>query len=263
MKIILSRKGFDSENGSVASPIISGRPVSLPIPTGDYPSETKYRDLDLGAYAEKSGKSNCRADSYCHYDPMFEKERCAFGQSGQMQEGHLRKECVGEGDVFLFFGWFANRDEGDHHRIFGYLKVEKVNLLGANPSEDDQPTGFSERHPHTIPDKCWENKAKGYNTLYVGEGCTANTVHKSLRLTEPNNPNKSIWRVPRWLHDAKLTYHMRLQSRWEPLENPEFMRLQSVYKGQDFVANLANLSDDDREKAHKWLEEILAAIKDG
>jgi hypothetical protein len=33
VKLILSRKGFDSAAGGVPSPLIDGRPVSLPIPT--------------------------------------------------------------------------------------------------------------------------------------------------------------------------------------------------------------------------------------
>lgn len=45
MKIILSRKGFDSSAGGVASPILpGGEMISLPIPeTGDPPAAT-YRD---------------------------------------------------------------------------------------------------------------------------------------------------------------------------------------------------------------------------
>jgi hypothetical protein len=39
MKIIFSRKGFDTTFGGVPSPIIHGVPYSLPIPTGEYPSK--------------------------------------------------------------------------------------------------------------------------------------------------------------------------------------------------------------------------------
>ena len=35
MRVILSRKGFDSGAGGVPSPIIDGRPVSMPIPQED------------------------------------------------------------------------------------------------------------------------------------------------------------------------------------------------------------------------------------
>jgi hypothetical protein len=44
MKIIFSRKGVDSAAGRCASPLLAGRPLSLPIPTR-MPTATKYRDL--------------------------------------------------------------------------------------------------------------------------------------------------------------------------------------------------------------------------
>ena len=43
MKVILSRKGFDSSNGGCPSPILpDGTLLSLPIPTDD---RDKYEDL--------------------------------------------------------------------------------------------------------------------------------------------------------------------------------------------------------------------------
>ena len=44
MKVILSRKGMDSESGRVASPILpDGTLLSLPIP--DRKSKKKYEDI--------------------------------------------------------------------------------------------------------------------------------------------------------------------------------------------------------------------------
>ena len=46
IKVIFSRKGFDSQNGGMASPIYDSAPISLPIP---YPSSTiAYEDQGLG-----------------------------------------------------------------------------------------------------------------------------------------------------------------------------------------------------------------------
>jgi hypothetical protein len=46
MKIILSRKGFDSAYGGYPSPILpSGEMVSLPIPSDD---AIRYSDLKIG-----------------------------------------------------------------------------------------------------------------------------------------------------------------------------------------------------------------------
>ena len=52
MKFILSRKGFDSSNGGIASPILpDGTMLSLPIPVSGYPrrkeKEYSYRYSDF------------------------------------------------------------------------------------------------------------------------------------------------------------------------------------------------------------------------
>ncbi len=176
MKIIFSRKGFDSGSGGAPSPIIDGRPTSLPIPTLQMPSITTYADLGLGAIVEqvtrhiKAGKGRIAGASLCHHDPMFEGGRCAFGQSGAAQ-GHLSNNGIGAGDVFLFFGLFANLDDNDrHHRIFGYLKVEEVMKPGPDPTPASQPDSFTRRHPHTLPIK------KPNNTIYVGPGRVATSA---------------------------------------------------------------------------------------
>ncbi len=46
MKVILSRKGFDSQYGGKPSPILpDGRLISLPIPSQD--DKLRYSDLSL------------------------------------------------------------------------------------------------------------------------------------------------------------------------------------------------------------------------
>ena len=48
MRVILSRKGFDSQYGGMPSPILpDGTLLSLPIPSKT-DMETKYRDLYYG-----------------------------------------------------------------------------------------------------------------------------------------------------------------------------------------------------------------------
>ena len=47
MRIVFSRKGFDSAAGGGPSPIVGGRPLSLPIPAGAA-SRTSYDALGLG-----------------------------------------------------------------------------------------------------------------------------------------------------------------------------------------------------------------------
>ena len=241
MKIIFSRKGFDSSAGGVPSPIIDGVPVSLPIPTS-HRSKTTYDDLGLGEVVEIATKGRISANNLCHHDPMFENGRCAFGQTAAAQ-GHLANHDIGVGDIFLFFGLFAGLDGSDrHHRLFGYLQVEELMPLGANPGVADQPDGFSLRHPHTL------GKWNANNTIYVGPGKVANMATDALRLSRPNNP-VTHWRVPPWLREAGLTYHDK-KARWKAPDS-----LTIVGRGQEFISDISG-----RKDALEWLDEIVSAI---
>ena len=250
MKLVFSRKGFDSATGGFPSPIVDGVPVSLPIPAAGR-SHTTYADLGLGALVERVTGSRLTGASLCHCDPMFEAGRCAFGQIGAAQS-HLANNGVSAGDVFLFFGLFSNLDGSDrHHRIFGYLRVEERLCLGADPAPSAQPDGFGIRHPHTIGR--WPRN----NCLYVGAGAgagvgvTAAGASDELRLSWPGGP-VSRWRVPRWLRRTGLTYHGRAD-RWEGEET-----LRTVGRGQEFVADISH-----QDEARAWVEDVIDAIDPG
>ena len=241
MKIVFSRKGFDSSSGGAASPIIANRPRSIPIPAENR-SETTYGDLGLGDLVNRATKGKLDALSLCHNDPMFEGNRCAFGQAGAAQ-GHLANNRVGIGDIFLFFGLFAKEDGTDrHHRIFGYLMVEQVSNIGSNPRRQNQPRGFSRRHPHVLGE--WNSN----NTIYTGSARTAMSDAPGLRLTQPNGP-LTLWTVPSWLAQTGLSYH-RNSERWRPDGT-----LQSVARGQEFVTDIAG-----NKEAGIWLQNILDLI---
>ena len=136
MKIVLSRKGFDSSAGGVPSPLIAGGPVSLPIPTR-MPTPTRFLDLSDGIAQLVSDLTRGRIapDRPCHLDPDLNPVsltrrsgwRGALGQVSAAQS-HLANHCVGPGDIFLFWGLFraASRTDGPwqftgepEHRIFG------------------------------------------------------------------------------------------------------------------------------------------------
>jgi Nucleotide modification associated domain 3 len=244
VRVIFSRKGLDSAAGKAPSPIINGEPISLPIPTKRR-SHTTYLVAGLGDIVEQMTKGRIGATNLCHEDPMFSNGRCAFGQTGAAQS-HLQKNGVGVGDVFLFFGLFASLDGRDrHHRIFGYLEVDEVRRVGRQPCESDDPKGFPRRHPHTIGE--WNEN----NTLYLGPGAKARTVHPYLRLTKPGAA-VSIWTIPEWLKATGLTYHSN-PVRWA---NAKELRVAS--RGQEFVSNIG-----DQAEPMKWLRTVQAAIQQG
>ncbi|MBX7527686.1 hypothetical protein [Qipengyuania vesicularis] len=242
MKIVFSRKGFDSAAGGGASPIVDGKPISLPIPAG-VASRTTYGDLGLGDHAAVASRGRLGENDPCHHDPMFlDDGTCVFGQVGAAQT-HLANQGVGVGDVFLFFGLFREEESGEpHHRIFGCLEIERVVHLDscAGPERD----GFRDLgHPHAL-------QMHGTNDcLYIGSGLAASRAPKSLRLTVPGGP-PSLWRRPGWLRRGGLSYHDR-PDRWL-----SGSRLRSVARGQEFVADIGS-----RRHPREWLAQTLAALR--
>ncbi|WP_427964718.1 hypothetical protein [Altererythrobacter sp.] len=239
MRIIFSRKGFDSSAGGGPSPIVDGRPVSLPIPAG-IASRTTYRSLGLGEHAERASRGRLGPDDLCHHDPMFlDDGSCAFGQCGAAQT-HLARQGVGKGDVFLFFGLFRNETTGEpHHRIFGYLEVEELVSLAQGAPEELVALG----HPHAL------EMHHRNDVVYRGPGRVAERASDALRLTVPGGP-PSLWNRPEWLRLGELSYHDRAD-RWL-----RGQRLRSVARGQEFVADVGR-----RRAPREWLARILAEIK--
>lgn len=242
MRIIFSRKGFDSAAGGGASPIVDGRPISLPIPAG-VASRTTYGDLGLGEHAARASRGKLGADDLCHRDPMFRSDgTCLFGQVGAAQT-HLANQGVGVGDVFLFFGLFREEETGEpHHRIFGWMQIERmVDLALCGEEEREDLSGLG--HPHALA-------MHGKNDcIYVGPGGTASSASDALRLTVPGGP-PSLWERPEWLRKGGLTYHDRAD-RW--LSGG---RLKSVARGQEFVADIGR-----REAPREWLSRILEELR--
>ncbi len=239
MRIIFSRKGFDSAAGGGPSPIVDGRPISLPIPAGAA-SNTTYGALGLGEHAAKASKGRLDGDDLCHHDPMFlDDGTCLFGQCGAAQT-HLANQGVGEGDVFVFFGLFAEEASGEpHHRIFGFLEIAEMIELAKGA-----PEGLVARaHPHALA-------MHGKNdVIYRGRGETARAAGDALRLTIAGGP-PSLWNRPDWLRRGGLSYHDRVD-RWL-----SGARLRSVARGQEFVADTGR-----RRAPRKWLEGIIAEIR--
>lgn len=245
MRIIWSRKGFDSAAGGGPSPIVGGRPVTLPIPDERGLSRTSYGALGLGEHAARASRGRYGPDSLLHHDPMFLPDgSCVFGQCGGPLT-HLLTTCkVRPGDVFLFFGWFGGDGWPNHHRIFGYLRVEEVVRL----AQADAATAARFRavdHPHALG----FHHGSRNDVLFVGRGAKARHASASLCLTEPGQ-SRTRWLVPEWLQEVGLSCHGNAW-RW-----PSAGRLISVAQGQEFVADIG-----ERAEPRRWLEETIAEIE--
>src|SRR5438128_2324747 len=128
MRVILSRKGVDSGAGRIASPILKGSLISLPIPLSSQITygDLKFRDISLGTLARDLSKGRLRASSQVHLDPDLRRGtysrrtgwRPIFGQGEPRAESHLQACGVTVGDLFLFYGWFRDtelREDGKYH----------------------------------------------------------------------------------------------------------------------------------------------------
>lgn len=238
MRIIFSRKGFDSAAGGGPSPIVCGRPVSLPIPAGAA-SRTSYGDLGLGEHAAAASRGKLGPGDLCHHDPMFLPDgTCLFGQCGAAQT-HLERQGVGCGDVFLFFGLFREECGEPHHRIFGFLEVSEM-----TPLADGVPQELRDlAHPHALA------MHHRNDVIYRGAGQVAARASDALRLTVPGGP-ATLWQRPDWLRRGGLSYHDRPE-RW--LRGG---RLKSVARGQEFVADIGQ-----RQAPRDWLAGMIEEIK--
>lgn len=279
MKLILSRKGFDSSAGGVASPIFpDGTMISLPIP--DQLSPIRYRDIELrghslGRVVSELTRTRQRPEAGAHLDPDLVASayprkpgwRAIFGQAGGEQTVLARDE-IGPGDLFLFFGWFrrVERSGGvlrfakgtpDLHVLWGWLQVDHV----LDVATSKIPT-WAAYHPHVAAAGHRSNNALyvARETLVVdglargvaGAGVFA-TYDERLRLTKPGTAKRSLWSLPAWFEPAAnrpaLGYH-REPSRWT--RRGEHVELQSVGRGQEFVLDTTHYPE-----AIPWLGTLL------
>jgi len=274
MKLIFSRKGFDSSAGGVASPIVEGRPITLPIPTG-MPSRTCYRDLSdpLPELLRDLTRGRIAPAERCHLDPDLDAGvtraprqpgwRGSLGQVAAAQ-AHLDNQRVTVGDVFVFWGLFRPAKRAvdgrwrfvgpREHRIFGWLQIDAVLPLHPDPEAVLETRPWLAGHPHA--GRGWPER----NTLYVASkrlvlaGETTGlpgfgTLRRGRRLTANGADRVTEWSVPGWLDPTRggvgMTYHPA--ARW--LGDG---RLRATARGQEFVADVTGRSD-----AIEWLGRLL------
>jgi hypothetical protein len=266
MKIILSRKGFDSSYGGHPSPILpNGRIITLPIP---YDKDAiSYSDLMLNyehytRYSEMMTDLGIKLPSqHCHLDPdldasTYERKegwRPIFGQS-EAAQSHLDNQKIEVGDIFLFFGRFNHtiNEDGklkfdtnrhDFHMIFGYLQIGEILRIN---SETIVPK-WIEYHSHT------HSKARetSKNTIYVAReklslnekfpGAGMLRFNEDLILTKPGY-KITCWNLPEIFRDVNISYHKK-----ESWKNGYF---ESVSRGQEFVV-------DANPEIQQWVEGLI------
>ena len=262
MKIILSRKGFDSQYGGQPSPILpDGTLLSFPIPSDDniFYEELDYQGL---SYLELIQTLNHRTilnqDSTCHLDPDIyplvttraEGWKPAFGQTGSSLT-ELRKYDVTTGDLFMFFGWFRETEyykgklryrpkAPDLHVIFGYMQIGEI-------IEDiTKIPDWLRSHPHANLEKYSDAWTKQLNAIFLPtdklsfasnlNGFGTFKFNPSVILTKEGY-SRSRWHFPKPMHGISISH------------NPHGWKkdyFQSAARGQEFIL-------DCNDAVHDWI----------
>jgi hypothetical protein len=279
MKIILSRKGFDSSEGRVASPILpSGGLCWLPIPTrhhGIRYGEIVCGDTNLGPIVSDLTRGRLTPNDRAHLDPDLRLAstprergwRPLFGQTGAAQ-GHLSRQGVAEGDLFLFYAWFRKAvpidgryqyvdGAPDLHVVFGWLQIGQI----ISSTDAGRAPRWARYHPHFNRPLSYANdcvyvarsraEIPGRRLDLAGAGVFESSQPR-LCLTAPGR-SRSVWQLPSWFcptgRKSALSYHGGPQ-RWNP--QGDQVLLDCVGRGQEFVLDCEHYPE-----ATSWLADIL------
>jgi len=266
MKIILSRKGFDSSNGGIPSPIMpDGTLLSMPIPTED---KIAFSDIQFKgmSYADilRQLASNATFTT-CHLDPDIRDNRIlpvdgwkpAFGQIGAAQ-GLLKNAGVGIGDLFLFFGWFRQVEEGLH----GYQFSKKNKTDFFNGSDLQIVYGYMQvgdiiSDQKQIEGYYWHPHASALHTKHANNVLYIPTEKLSI------NPSMKGYGTLNFRKDRVLTMEGCNRGTWNEYE---FLMPQHVYgnkknsakgKGLYYSGIWQELVVDESPELMKWVTSIL------
>ncbi len=279
MKVIFSRKGFDSSSGGVPSAIFQdGTMVSLPIP--DKASTTAYQDIAANQHAS-TGRlvedlARIPATHRAHLDPDLAPDalprmrgwRPLFGQVGAAEK-HLENNGVGQGDLFLFFGLFRRvetieskwkyvRGSRPIHVIFGWLQVAERIRVSQWPGDAAwalyHPHFHRDLHPTNVVYVASEQLAvPGLKSAALPGAGLFQRLTPKLQLTEPQRSRPSLWLLPEWFwpenRRSSLSFHADL-GRWRKRSGG--VELSSVARGQEFV-----LDGYDYPEVFGWLADLF------
>lgn len=259
MKIIFSRKGFDSTAGGFPSIIFPNREMySIPIPSkfdrdsyseivykyDNYPIQKILNDITN----QKINSGKLRSCNYfdkkfnLHSDPKFFKDFFVLGQAGSAL-GHLNNSNIMKGDIFLFYGWFKEVDlvseiwkyknnSNDMHIIWAYLIIDEILDLNCEETKEmiKIKYPFLEKHPHYF----YQEKNNKIFLAKKGNFKKFN-YHQKLVLTR-NNYNRSIWSLPYFFnHPEAFSY---LQKRNFNIIDESNIEIVHKGYGQEFVLDL-------------------------
>lgn len=272
MKVVLSRKGFDSSFGGHPSIILPDNTyVSFPIP-GDE-DELCYSDVQtvggrkmdevLGHFIDKIFYYQWEKfgpDTHCHLDPDIDIHalprmagwRGCFGQADAAQTV-LEKHGLAKDDLFLFFGWFKRCvQQGEQYLlekgngiqcVYGYLQIGDI----IHTSQVDKLPPWLEYHSHALQRRMgrksnciyvaretlsWDSSKRGYGLL---------SFNDLTELTK-SGYSRSRWKQIECLRGKSITYHS--PASWKD------GYFQSACRGQEFVI------EEDSE-VEKWAKQMI------
>lgn len=281
MKVIFSRKGFDSAAGGIPSPIFpDGRLFSVPIPSR-YDNDT-YDALQVSWEGESiqkvlndiSGRRIFRQGAWyscdysqpkqkCHHDPMWLPDRrmptLALGQAGAA-DGHLRNKQVGQGDVFIFYGlfraiecangaWRFQENARKIHVIWAHMIVDDVLRLDSPKQRNDALAKypFLQSHPHI------DRQMDSNNSIYLSTRATPLNYEEKRSLTDIKTyDGSSKWRLPRCLNQQQaFSYLNKFRTSGEEVI------VRCPGRGQEFVLNLDEVDSlSNRQAILSWIRSL-------
>lgn len=283
MKIILSRKGFDSsvQGGGSASFVFKNDIYPLPIP--EVGNEIKYEDLKFDGennLLKVMRDLNINQFTECHFDPYISSKmipndspinswKRSLGQC-DIAQSILKAEDIQKGDLFIFFGWFNQLKlengkfkyvnfSGYHKEgvqmIYGYLEVgdDIINI----EKNDNQRADWVQSHPHYIQ----RNQFRGENVIYTANKELTFNVDKpgaglfkfdqDLILTEGNS-TRTNWILPELFHpsnEVEIKYLPLVN--WKPIRNGK-TRIKASSRGQEFV-----VIKDKNKAIEAWAKNLI------
>ena len=223
MKIILSRKGFDSKAGGIPSPIFpNGDMISFPIPDAkdsDKYADLQYTDENNNKYSYERILDNlysCKNTKYCkemkknlsnlqcHLDPDIDKTRRSKGcenweplfgqidQTGKYLKSNI-KNLENEDYLFLFFGWFHKVKQQNEKFVYEIGKNKDLHIIWGYLLVNEMLTDTESQrkkswHPHS---KYVENDS---NVIFTAKKAGLfNKFDDKLLLTDKNS-SRAVWK---------------------------------------------------------------------